>query len=549
MEGSAGPAVPAKNTAYFLWELEGKAVTILVDLGVIEKIRAQASMALASLPGHGMEAGGVLLGRVEQLPRSRYLVTIESARPIESDPSKGPLLRLSEEQRQELERVIAETKDLEVLGWYRSTIQESNTLDQDDVALFDTYFPQPYAVFLLVRPALDGSAVARFHLRNDGELEIASPLGSFPFARRALRDGGYPVLRSAVSIAEIENFRPRLPAPKRDNGQWIVAGLAAAVLLTAAFLFRSKTEQTGSFLVTQYGEPAPLRLKVDRTGDKLQVTWDTQSKIITTAKAGILWIEDGAAESRFDLDGNQLRAGGASYKPLNRQVRFRLEVNSDTARITTEPLHAFLEKSDRKGEADLVAASNQDQTRARTADHPKEKPGRKKPVRRANLDAREHERVQTAALPQTIEPEQLQLYTQPVVPIPATIIPGSEVKPIASVSVEPVREASIRRKIQSLPMHILQRNSFKDTDRSSPARVVKSMNPFTPIPLKSEVKVDVRLSIDEGGHVTKTELMSTGANPQLAAAATHAAGYWQFEPAKADGKPIASKVILHFRFR
>src|SRR5260370_25755860 len=176
MEGSAGPAVPAKNTAYFLWELEGKAVTILVDLGVIEKIRAQASMALASLPGHGMEGGGVLLGRVEQLPRSRYLVTIESARPIESDPSKGPLLRLSEEQRQELERVIAETKDLEVLGWYRSTIQESNTLDQDDVALFDTYFLQPYALFLVMRPALDGSAVARFHLRNDGELEIASPL-------------------------------------------------------------------------------------------------------------------------------------------------------------------------------------------------------------------------------------------------------------------------------------------------------------------------------------------------------------------------------------
>jgi TonB family protein len=58
--------------------------------------------------------------------------------------------------------------------------------------------------------------------------------------------------------------------------------------------------------------------------------------------------------------------------------------------------------------------------------------------------------------------------------------------------------------------------------------------------------VDVKVLIDESGNVTRAQILTKGSD--LAAAALAAARQWQFTPARKHDKPVASEMVLHFRF-
>jgi len=58
--------------------------------------------------------------------------------------------------------------------------------------------------------------------------------------------------------------------------------------------------------------------------------------------------------------------------------------------------------------------------------------------------------------------------------------------------------------------------------------------------------VDVKAFIDDTGIVTRVQLLTKGSD--YAEAALNAARQWQFTPARKHDKPVASEMVLHFRF-
>jgi len=62
----------------------------------------------------------------------------------------------------------------------------------------------------------------------------------------------------------------------------------------------------------------------------------------------------------------------------------------------------------------------------------------------------------------------------------------------------------------------------------------------------TEVPVDVKVSIDDAGNVTRAQAMTKGGD--MASAALTAARQWQFSPARKHDKPVSSEMVLHFHF-
>jgi TonB family protein len=66
--------------------------------------------------------------------------------------------------------------------------------------------------------------------------------------------------------------------------------------------------------------------------------------------------------------------------------------------------------------------------------------------------------------------------------------------------------------------------------------------------LKRDTQIEVRVSIDAAGKVTAVAPVSTE-NAYLTGLAVSTARQWRFEPAKRNGRPVASEVKLVFPFR
>jgi TonB family protein len=60
--------------------------------------------------------------------------------------------------------------------------------------------------------------------------------------------------------------------------------------------------------------------------------------------------------------------------------------------------------------------------------------------------------------------------------------------------------------------------------------------------------VAVRVSIDPKGIVRDADLLTKGVDGHLGRSAVEAAKRWRFEPARADDRPVASNMVLRFKF-
>jgi len=58
--------------------------------------------------------------------------------------------------------------------------------------------------------------------------------------------------------------------------------------------------------------------------------------------------------------------------------------------------------------------------------------------------------------------------------------------------------------------------------------------------------VDVKVYVDESGSVSRAQLLTAGSG--FAEASLDAARRWRFSPAQKHEKPVASEVLLHFRY-
>lgn len=65
----------------------------------------------------------------------------------------------------------------------------------------------------------------------------------------------------------------------------------------------------------------------------------------------------------------------------------------------------------------------------------------------------------------------------------------------------------------------------------------------------ADTPVDLRLKVDRDGRVRESRVITASHYPELARLTANTAEKWRFEPARIDGRPVASDVILHFRYR
>ena len=80
-----------------------------------------------------------------------------------------------------------------------------------------------------------------------------------------------------------------------------------------------------------------------------------------------------------------------------------------------------------------------------------------------------------------------------------------------------------------------------------PASPTKKVAPMEPTDAGAGARVvDVKVFVDESGRVTRAQVLTKGSD--MASAALNAARQWEFTPARKHDKPVASEMVLHFRF-
>jgi TonB family protein len=127
-----------------------------------------------------------------------------------------------------------------------------------------------------------------------------------------------------------------------------------------------------------------------------------------------------------------------------------------------------------------------------------------------------------------------------VLPPRAVTLPPA---PEAAVSFEPAHGSAIKRVLHK----ISTLGEGEAVDGFVPPAPVRKVSPAIPPGSgHAEGSVDVKVYIDESGNVSRAQLLSK--KNELAGASLGAARQWQFTPARKHDKPVASEMVLHFRF-
>jgi len=241
---AAAPSITAAgkaSSAGYVWEDPGDSIMIQVSLDLVEGLGAAVQQGLGTGP-RGNEIGGILLGR--PLPGFRRAVLVEDFELAPCEHLRGASYTLAPKDQRLLGARLAGHPGRRVVGYFRSHTRPGMYLDQDDFAIFSNYFPEPWQVFLLVRPSMEGLAMGGFFFWEEGDVNRRSTYRQFPFDRVRLAAGDFPItgeqpeaapapvpLPSPVLVPKPE-ARARRRAPALH---WVVVPVIAVLFLIAGF--------------------------------------------------------------------------------------------------------------------------------------------------------------------------------------------------------------------------------------------------------------------------------------------------------------------------
>jgi periplasmic protein TonB len=173
--------VSSEASPAFLWEVPQKPVSARIPFGMIDRLEQEAVENFRSLSSRGSEIGGVLLGKA--IPGAPAVVWIQDYELIPCDYSRGPLYRLSDADLDKFARAIARhtASGGLVVGYFRSHTRKGLSMDPEDLALFDTQFPAPHHIVLLVRPFATKASQGGIFIREEGTVRLEASHREFPF--------------------------------------------------------------------------------------------------------------------------------------------------------------------------------------------------------------------------------------------------------------------------------------------------------------------------------------------------------------------------------
>jgi hypothetical protein len=332
---------------------------------------------------------------------------------------------------------------------------------------------------------------------------------------------------------------PVLPGAVVAAVKWAGIAMGVAILVLALVIATNRVPASAPS-DTEPSRSLPLTLT---GGDgRLTLGWDRESPAIRAGQCGILLVSDGGIHRRVLLDASQLRSGKLFYWPVNKVVRFEMQMSG--------------------GEPGCVSESTPLQQFAESARRPKRRNERHRPhpVEPEDVSVSVSDPQNETAKASAFAIQGESQLTEPV-PVHAekgihsiAIKPVSQVAPElhSSVIVEPVAvtESRLSRIAGKIPVlrRLHRRPEF------SPPRPVRETTPAVPVllrrTLKSEVPLDVHAYIDESGKVTYAEVQSNipETNRALASIAVFDARRWEFTPAQLGGRAVRGEIILHYRF-
>ena len=506
-------AIPAVSEGYHIWTVERKPVSVHLRDSIAAQIRHAANAPQEERAG--LERGGILWGRVRDTGENYYLISIEYAECLACDHTRGEGWVPSEKDGRYLRKRLKEGyADLECVGYWRTHQRPDLYLDNRDLELMAAYFAKPWCVALCVRPP----ATAGFFVWENGEIHRTSSYREFE-----LPDAEQPVEIPAP---------PPAAQPKRWP-YWAAAGALAIALMVAPFLVRS-SESTGSPFNM-------LSMRAETEPGLLRLRWDPESRVLNSAESAIIWIADGADESKLELTRDQIQSGMIDYRPANSDVNFRMQVGKFTESLRVAGLQPA--SANTIGVAP-VAGEPVPELEART------KTERARRNQAASAPPADPQR-RVLELPQngtlTIEkpadvevpPPPTQVATEPPRLDRAPVVPQRQPEmPKVMASIERPKSSTMKKVFGWIPG--VSRKEYV------PPRVLRQVQPR--VAAHQETQVSVRVAIDQKGVVRDADLLTKGIDGHLGRSAVEAAKRWRFEPARDGNGPVASNMVVKFRF-
>jgi len=298
------------------------------------------------LPHGGVEVGGVLFGARD--PNNTIRVLAHG--PLDCEYASGPSFTLSENDERALRKILDEAgrdeelSGMEVVGWYHSHTRTGVSLSEKDIRIFDRFFPEPWQIALVLRPAnFDPTRAGFFFREADGSVHSESSYHEFTLhtARKPARTP----LESAAAAAAIEEPRvapaasPELQDETANTDARAVQAVPArhrwsrppaAVWKLATVLLLIAGIAVGSALFTRDAEhhaAGGLSLRALDIDGQLRIDWNRAADAVRRARGAVLEIRDGDVNLHHKLDASQIRSGSVTYQRQSGDVLMRLAVN------------------------------------------------------------------------------------------------------------------------------------------------------------------------------------------------------------------------------
>jgi hypothetical protein len=293
--------------------------------------------------------------------------------------------------------------------------------------------------------------------------------------------------------------------------------------------------------------------------------WNRSAPVVRTATHAILWIGDGRAQTKLDIDPKQLSGGSIVYWPRSRDITFRMEIFAPnlfgSESLATAVMH---QKPPDASPATLKVAESTTPAPASaiavpSPETPPITPPRRAPFQKKHYRALPELSAVSASPAMPLFPDPPEIASGPVSDSEALLFSESDIlktrlpeisDPFVSVTIDPLSESRRGGLLGKLPL-IGKRHKPSGFVPPTPVHEAPTnVPPEVRHRTKHEVPIDVKLYVDRAGIVEHVELLSKGTGPDrdLASLAVLSSRRWQFAPARLGDESVPAEVVLRFRF-
>ena len=348
-----------------------------------------------------------------------------------------------------------------------------------------------------------------------------------------------PPATPATTAAEA----PALSAP-RSNITAVYTAVALILIALVGGLYWISQRYASANGVSRVESQARARtgFSANRDGAAWKLTWDSAATEALKPTGATLSIQDGAGQQDIPLTAADLSSGTIYYTPKSGDLAFRFEVRRDGATVAEERVRVV---EGIKQAAVSSLANSVPQTAPALVGTPNG--GSNSGGARIFIPPKENSR-QVESAPILTEPAPMAASPAPQ---PSPPPPGFKTPPAPAPAAPTSPPAAAQPRPQPAPP------TSVPTPAASPTlynyvgpRAIKRVQPLVEFGARRNgmIQVQVLVGIDASGKVVKVTPAGPIADVRLVAAATKAAQFWEFEPARLNGRAIASEMTLIFRF-